>query len=168
MNTIVRLNVGGYHFETTRATLTSCPESLLAKMFDPDSDLPPAALTEDGAYFIDACPRAFEVILNWLRYKKVMLGTEAVAKDVIPVADYFGLHELCEELKVGKKIITEDAYETIRLKVGGVHFETTKATLTSIPESQLAKMFLPDSKEILHKILNIILISINLINSNNQ
>ena len=119
-----------------------------------------------GAYFIDACPRAFEVILNWLRYKKVMLGTEAVAKDVIPVADYFGLHELCEELKEGKKIITEDAYDTIRLNVGGRIFETTRAILTSIPESQLAKMFLPDSKEILHKIINIIsILIIILINS---
>ena len=159
MNVRVRLNVGGYHFETTRGTLTSCPESLLARMFDPDSELPPAALTEDGAYFIDACPRAFEVILNWLRYKEVMLGMEAVARDVLTVADYFGLNELCENLKRGEKQITADAYDTIRLKVweknGGNSriLETTRASLTSIPGSQLAQMFSPDSEEILQRII---------------
>ena len=69
MNDWVKLDVGGTKFKTTRGTLTSAPESLLAKMFDPDSERPPAALSEDGYYLIDACPRAFAIILNWLRYE---------------------------------------------------------------------------------------------------
>ena len=36
-----------------------------------------------------------------------MLGKEAVAKDVLTVADYFGLKELCENLKELKKQITD-------------------------------------------------------------
>ena len=63
---IIRLNVGGTIFETTRATLTQDRYSKLAKMFTPGSETSPPR-TKDGAYFIDGCPKAAEVILNWLR-----------------------------------------------------------------------------------------------------
>ena len=86
-------------FETTRMTLISDHNSILAKMFDPDSDRPPAAVNQDGVFLIDACPRAFTVILNWLRYKDVILSKDIQAMEVIPVADFFGLDELCEKLK---------------------------------------------------------------------
>jgi len=89
----LRLNVGGTIFETSRATLTSRPSSSLARMFEPNSNLPPATTTPDGVYQIDACPRSFSVILNWLRYNHLMLG-ESKPEDVIPVADYFGLDNL--------------------------------------------------------------------------
>ena len=68
VNDIIKLNVGGETFLTTRSTLVSCPESLLAKMFDPDSDRPPAAVTEGGGYFLDVNPRYFAIILEWLRH----------------------------------------------------------------------------------------------------
>lgn len=121
MNDVIKLDVGGTKFHTTRATLTSSPNSLLAKMFDPNSDHPPPAVSEDGTYisplifkaeslliyvgyyFLDACPTAFGVILNFLRYKDVMLGKEVDALYVIPVADYFGLPKLCEELEFRMK-----------------------------------------------------------------
>ena len=63
---IIRLNVGRTIFETSRATLTQKPDSILARMFTPGSETSPP-LTKDGAYFIDGCPKAAEVILNWLR-----------------------------------------------------------------------------------------------------
>ena len=66
----VKLNVGGTIFETSLATLTSQPESVIGRMFQPGSPIPPAAKTEDGVYLIDACPRAFVVVLNYLRYFK--------------------------------------------------------------------------------------------------
>ena len=69
INDIIKLNVGGEVFLTTRSTLLSCPDSLLAKMFDPDSDRPPAAVAEDGGgYFLDVNARYFAVILEWLRH----------------------------------------------------------------------------------------------------
>jgi len=89
----LKLNVGGTIFETSRATLTSHPTSSLARMFEPNSNLPPATTTKDGIYLIDACPAGFSVILNWLRYRRLMLG-EVKAEDVMPLADYFGLEEL--------------------------------------------------------------------------
>ena len=93
----IKLNVGGTMFETTRMTLISDHNSILAKMFDPDSDRPPASVNQDGVFLIDACPRAFTVILNWLRYKDVILSKDIQAEEVIPVADFFGLDELCEK-----------------------------------------------------------------------
>ena len=98
----VRLNVGGTMFETTRTTLTSDRDSILAKMFDPDSDRAAASVNQDGVFLIDACPRAFAVILNWLRYKDVILSKDIRAEEVIPVADYFGLDALCEKLNQNK------------------------------------------------------------------
>ena len=90
----LKLNVGGTIFETSRSTLTSDCESILARMFEPNSNLPPATVTEEGCYQIDACPRGFGVVLNWLRYRSLILGSEVKAEDVLPVADYFGLSEL--------------------------------------------------------------------------
>ena len=87
----LRLNVGGTMFETSRTTLTSDPDSILSRMFEPNSNLPPATVTKGGAYLIDACPRGFEVVLNYLRYRSLVLGPGTKSSDVLPVADYFGL-----------------------------------------------------------------------------
>ena len=57
---VVTLNVGGRLFATTRTTLTSESDSVLGRMFDPASSLPPARMV-DGAFFIDANPKVFEV-----------------------------------------------------------------------------------------------------------
>ena len=131
MNTWVKLNVGGTKFETTIGTLTSSPGSLLARMFDPFSGRPLAAVGKDGCYLIDACPRAFSVILNWLRYKEI-LSKEIDPEDVIPVADCFGLTELYEQLHY-RALKTHNNKGIIRLNVGGTIFETTRKTMTSRP-----------------------------------
>jgi len=89
----IKLNVGGEMFETTRATLTSHPDSALARMFEPNSKFSPATM-DGGVYQVDACPRAFSVVLNWLRYRHLMLGPDTRADEVAPVADFFGLDDL--------------------------------------------------------------------------
>ena len=68
MSDWIRCNVGGTIFETTRTTLTS------AKMFDVNSKLPPASTSEDGTFRLGASSRAFTVILDWLLFKRVILG----------------------------------------------------------------------------------------------
>lgn len=93
----LKLNVGGQVFETSRATLTSQSSSSLAKMFEPNSKFSPATMG-DGVYQLDACPRAFSVVLNWLRYRKLMLGSGISAEEVVPVADFFGLSGLLVQL----------------------------------------------------------------------
>jgi hypothetical protein len=66
MNDIIKLNVGGTLFTTTRATLIHNPDSMLAKMFDPALGMRAAATDANGAYFIDRTPEKFAVILTFL------------------------------------------------------------------------------------------------------
>merc|ERR1719500_1015524 len=75
-------------------------------MFDSDSNRPPAE-NQDGVFLIDACPRAFAVILNWLRYKDVLLSKDIQAEEVIPVADFFGPNSLCDKLDDIKRSKTD-------------------------------------------------------------
>ena len=101
----IKLNVGGAMFETSRATLTRVPDSLLGRMFDPDSSLPPAR-KQDGAFLIDSCPSSFPVILHWLRYREVALG-EVTVETALSAANYFGLQGLVvvlEEMAIKKEL----------------------------------------------------------------
>ena len=98
-----------------------------------------------GYYFLDACPTAFKVILNWLRYKEI-LDKEVDPDNVIPVADYFGLPELCEKLEAMKKpdfTRNNNDADVIRLNVGGTIFETSRTTLTQKPNSKKDTSLLP-------------------------
>jgi len=94
----IRLDVGGQPFRTTLSTLLSCPGSLLANMFDPQSGFKPA-YSENGIFYLDADPKYFGIILNWLRYQKVIADSDTNLRNVAAVADYFGIVELVEKLK---------------------------------------------------------------------
>lgn len=61
---IVRLNVGGKFFTTSRSTLTQYPESMFGAMFSGRHQL---ALDEEGRVFIDRDPKAFQYVLAFLR-----------------------------------------------------------------------------------------------------
>ena len=112
MNDWILLDVSGVLFKTTRATLTSDPDCVLTKMFEQNPRFQPPPLTVYGFYQIDACPRGFAVVLNWLRYRYLVLGREVEAMDVIPVARYFGLPDLERALLRG---ITDESEELVGL-----------------------------------------------------
>lgn len=67
-NEILKLNVGGKHFVTTRTTLTSVKDSMMAKLFagTADSEFAPP-LEIDGEVFMDRNPAAFGILLDYLR-----------------------------------------------------------------------------------------------------
>jgi len=94
----IKLNVGGQPFLTTMETILSCPDSVLSKMFDPESGFEPAH-KENGVYFIDADPKYFGIILNWMRYRQIITGSEINLNAVAKIADYYGLVDLVEEIK---------------------------------------------------------------------
>ena len=70
----IDLNVGGSKFTTTRAVLTSEPDSMLAIMFD-EGAMQAAAKDKDGAFLIDANPDPdyFKPILHFLRRREVII-----------------------------------------------------------------------------------------------
>jgi len=96
MNDIIELEVGNETFKTARSTLTSVPESLLAKMFGVESSLPPAKLQKNGAYFIESDPTIFKVILHYLRHKSIMKIPDVGMESIRTEAAYFGLTEMVE------------------------------------------------------------------------
>ena len=101
---VITLNVGGTLFTTTVATLTKYPNSLLAAMFDPGSERPPARKDKQGNFFIDGEPEPFKMILRFLRRGK--LNEDIVGctlEDLESEADYYGLEELLKIIGERKK-----------------------------------------------------------------
>lgn len=79
---IIRLNVGGRLFTTTRTTLNKQKDSELAKMISGKATLPLLQCV-DGAYFIDEDPDIFETILTLFRYG---YGQKEVCQDHLNTA----------------------------------------------------------------------------------
>merc|ERR1712059_234881 len=98
-------DVGGRKVSTTCSTLTSCPDSVLAKMFNPNSDLKPAR-TVEGVYTMDTNPDCFQVILDWLRYRQLMIPSNLTPNTVAVVAEFFGLLAMVEQLRQEHKTKT--------------------------------------------------------------
>ena len=67
VESIIALNVGGTRFQTSRQTLTADTNSMLAKMFDPESSFSAPGVKKNGAYFLDRDPVLFGVVLHYLR-----------------------------------------------------------------------------------------------------
>ena len=49
---------------------------MLAKMFAPDSTIPPALKTEDGAFFLDRSPEVFKVILLYASARSICISNK--------------------------------------------------------------------------------------------
>ena len=105
---IVKLNIGGYKFSTTRATLTSVPNSYFAALLEGRM---PTAKDEKGAYFIDRDGQYFAPILSYLRTKELYVQPEerrAVLREakfyllgpVVQLLQGIGTHE--EEIQQGR------------------------------------------------------------------
>lgn len=94
-NSVVKLNVGGKNFQTTQGTLLSDQNSMLAKMFSTEKNgRIPAIQDDNGAYFIDRCPKYFGIILNFLRGGVVEKGANVDLKFLRTEAEYFCIEGL--------------------------------------------------------------------------
>jgi len=82
--------VGGHRYETYASTLRSYPNTMLARMFDPENR---AILQKDkkGEYLIDRNGRAFEGVLEFLRTGRVFLSCGVTEDQLAIEFDYFQL-----------------------------------------------------------------------------
>jgi len=170
----IRLEVGGRVMATSRTTLTSCPSSVLARMFRPEAALEPAAMSPEGNYRcrvvfkswpvfyllisnegvslnyrIDCDPDIFAVILNWLRHGQVLLPKNMTEQAVSVVAEYFGLTPLVELLSPPtppNPQLRMHFPDILPLDVRGRKINVNRSFLTRYPNSYLAEMFSANSR----------------------
>ena len=92
---VVKLNIGGTLFRTSRATLTATP-SMLATMFSGRHAVP---TDDDGSVFIDRDGRHFHHVLNYLRTGSAVLPqADDAQQELLVEADYYQLGGLIEAL----------------------------------------------------------------------
>ena len=93
---IVRLNVGGVLFTTTKATLCRCPDSMLGAMFNGSMS---TAKDEQGCFFIDRDGSMFGHVLNFLRSSQLALPSDFQYFDHLAVeADFYQIDPLLQAL----------------------------------------------------------------------
>ena len=106
---MISLNVGGTQFTTTVATLTKYPNSMLALMFNSESDRPPAEKDDQGSYFIDRDPEPLRIILIFLRNGRLPEDIVGCSLEQVEwEADFFGLEELLKIINRRKKVKEEE------------------------------------------------------------
>ena len=94
---IVKLNVGGQYFTTSRQTLISDPNSMLAAMF---SGRHKQETTGDGSFFIDRDGTHFRFLLNYLRNGELILLEGATfLKELEAEAKFYQLQGILDALK---------------------------------------------------------------------
>jgi len=130
-NGIIILDVSGELFETTLATLSKYPDSMLARMFaHSENGLPAMPKTKNGHYFLEVNPDSFKIILNWLR-PGGHVESKDVTRSVLDLADYFALQDFP---KPNDELITLDLNSKKEIKI-------LKRTITRHAETDLAKFF---------------------------
>ena len=95
--------------------------------------------TKDGNYFLDANPRYFEEILEFLRYGEIDIKDEEILKGVKRLANYLGLQELFKEFEC--EVDSQWIILDVRRKT---EFEISVKAFTRFKNSTLAKYFLGD------------------------
>eukprot|EP00117_Sycon_ciliatum_P031964 scpid46596/ scgid24898/ FH protein interacting protein FIP2; BTB/POZ domain-containing protein At5g55000 len=95
---IIKLNVGGKLYSTSRTTLTSDTSSMLACMFSGRHNV---HRDENGCIFIDRDGELFAHVLNWLRSRTVPPLDPVTKAGLLTEAQYFQLTDLAAALSQG-------------------------------------------------------------------
>lgn len=97
---IIVLNVGGYEYTTSRATLTKHPNSKLTTMF---SGITATAKDDKGRHFIDRNGKLFDYILQYLRTGFALLPDDYMECEALTIeVDYFLLDNFSKQLEEHK------------------------------------------------------------------
>ncbi|XP_072050109.1 BTB/POZ domain-containing protein KCTD6-like [Amphiura filiformis] len=121
MAEIVKLNVGGVIYTTSRSTLTKYPNSMLGTMF---SGRLPTTKDEHGNYWIDSNGEIFRYVLDFLRHGCLTIPEHFKDFELLEKeADFYQLPELTKAVKTrsctqcGKQINDTEEKEHLVVKV---------------------------------------------------
>ena len=93
---IVRLNVGGVYYMTTKSTLCQFPESMLGAMFNGSMT---NTVDDAGCYFIDRDGELFRYVLNFLRSSQLALADDFKQIDQLAAeADFFQIQPMIKAI----------------------------------------------------------------------
>ena len=140
---IITLDVSGELFETTLATMSKYPDSMLARMFaHSENGLPAMPKTKNGHYFLEVNPDSFRIILNWLR-PGGDVEIKDITKRVLDLSDYFGLQHFPKPPpQPNDELITLDLDGEKEIKI-------LRSTITQHSETDIAKFFNGDTSLLL-------------------
>ena len=138
---IVKLNVGGQVFVTTKETLTARGMNMLAVMIEHPN---PAQLI-DGHFFIDRDPRTFRWVLNYLRGSRVLPPKNTADMFLLKEeAVYFALDELSTRIQ---HIVCPSFTKGDHVLVRGSKFTIMAVDCTGYKVTRLGKYFQISSGE---------------------
>lgn len=104
--TIVKLNIGGYRYETTVLTITRIKDTFFSTLLSSRLE---TTKDEQGAYFIDRDGQFFAPILTYLRTNELAIPNSMTIQDVKREAAFYSIEPLLslleeEEHKLGESI----------------------------------------------------------------
>jgi len=93
MSRIIKINIGGVLYQTTKNTLSKDQNSMLASMFSGRHPIQP---DENGYHFIDRDGKIFEYIIKFLRDDKINLDDvpKNIIKNIMDEAEYYNMTSL--------------------------------------------------------------------------
>ncbi|KAI1707656.1 BTB/POZ domain-containing protein [Ditylenchus destructor] len=122
----VRLNVGGKLFQTTKSTLSTHPESFLARLANGNI---PSEKDDTGAFLIDRNFEQFGTILNYFRSGVVNLDrNEKAMKDLLCEADFYNVQLLVDKINKATETVI-DRTEVVSMSVKYEKFDRTETTI---------------------------------------
>ncbi|EGT47525.1 hypothetical protein CAEBREN_00624 [Caenorhabditis brenneri] len=129
---IVKLNIGGTIFQTTKSTLTKFGGYFKTRL---ESGIP-LERDDDGAIFVDRSPKHFGLILNFMRDGEVGLPEcPNQLKEVLKEAQFYCLEDLQKLCVMGKELIPRNNnhfLDTIK-EVINASLNCTKKAVIMIP-----------------------------------
>lgn len=147
---IIKLNVGGEIYTTTRSTLCKYPNSMLGAMFN--GSMSPS-LDENGCFFIDRDGELFKYILNYLRSSRLSLPQGFKDLDqLFAEADFYQITPLLETVEELRAPVPEKHVKVRYLEV----IEVRTGNLATMPTmNSRIKTIISGRRDVIHKFLSL-------------
>lgn len=147
---IVKLNVGGCIYITTKSTLCKYPNSMLGAMFNGSMT---TTVDQDGCHFIDRDGELFKYVLNYMRSSRLALPSDFKDLDQLSAeADFYQIGPLIECVELLKQPKLETPAKVRFLEV----IEVRTGNLATMPTmNSRIKTIISGRRDVIHKYLSL-------------